>query len=662
MFCLQMSDESSSGDGGRGGGPGPSKRLKMDPAAVQERQMAGLTEGMKQHYYDKDLMDFEIRTKTGPIPCHRLVLSASSPYFKGLFQMRIRTVGMSEHSVDLSQLEKCAVEQLVEFMYMGELKAQVDNVEELVKASRFLLMDNATALCEQFLLDTLTIPCCVRWYRIASLYNLLQLQEKAHEFVLNHFCDLLTDPDFPHLHLSDLIDFLEHDALNVPSEQTVVDAILVWLNYDIEGREVAAHTLAETIRFNYCSEELLEALVTDPKYDIISSLRFRNLVRNMSRERFGPARTTRSKRRTSVAKSLNQRPRYSFTSNKLLVIGGRAAEKDSKACNNRDCMYWSRTEQKWQRFTELPVHCVSCRQWRVCGTDGRIFISGGYNVNEETGFWEGCNEVWMYENNTWTALPPMLRGRWAHGMVIASNKLFCFGGKSRKQGSYITHLKHNEYLDLSRLSQDIGSSTTSCEWKSTKSMKFNFYNPRVSVFGECIYLLGMLGCPNGFISATYEYNIARRSLSQKASMPAAAHNGESIVHGDHIYVFGMEHRDVCMRYAPGTDTWEQLSPSIRIPDAAPASSVYLDYISPLVYVDGKVVLAKLRRRDKREHTLAVEAYDINDDAWTASNITLPAAYHNKEVSLLNIEMRVDYDTPHDTTCSTSATAIVRKAT
>ena len=219
-------------------------------------------------------------------------------------------------------------------------------------------------------------------------------------------------------------------------------------------------------------------------------------------------------------------------------------------------MYWNRDEESWTKFTELPDYYTNCHKWSVCAGDGRIFVSGGFHIDNDSDLCEGSSQVWMWHNNSWKALPPMIHGRWSHGFVYADKKLFVFGGKSRRH--YMPKcLRFNEFLDLKLLekSGDAESLLMTLSWQNLSNLKFTFHSPQLSVLGDSIYLSGMVSYDGSVRAEIYRFSISKLTKKKLSDMPFSAWGGVATTVGDNIFVFGIEHQSMCRRYTPSTDTW-----------------------------------------------------------------------------------------------------------
>lgn len=85
--------------------------------------------------------DLTLTTCSGRvIPVHKNVLAAVSCYFKGLFRSEMKEV--HESNVDFGVIDEGIVEELLNFIYSGEISITFDNAKSLLQASDYLLVEH----------------------------------------------------------------------------------------------------------------------------------------------------------------------------------------------------------------------------------------------------------------------------------------------------------------------------------------------------------------------------------------------------------------------------------------------------------------------------------------------------------------------------------------
>ena len=94
--------------------------------------------------------DLTLTTNSGRIvPVHKNVLAAVSCYFQGLFRSDMKEV--HENNVDLSMVDETAVNELLHFIYSGEISITFHNIRNLLHATDYLLIEHLRTAIVAFL-------------------------------------------------------------------------------------------------------------------------------------------------------------------------------------------------------------------------------------------------------------------------------------------------------------------------------------------------------------------------------------------------------------------------------------------------------------------------------------------------------------------------------
>lgn len=180
-------------------------------------------------------------------PVHRVILAASSDYFRGMF-----TCGMRESHqtcVALPFLLASELEFLIGCSYSGTLSLSWDSVFEITCTALQLQFQPTLSLCLDFMQQEINASSCLDVASFAEAYSMSELLEEANDFVLKNFWEVSTTPKFQDLPAEKLLDFLRCDGLCVPSELAVFRAVIFWIEADPEARLSQASLLMTGVRF-----------------------------------------------------------------------------------------------------------------------------------------------------------------------------------------------------------------------------------------------------------------------------------------------------------------------------------------------------------------------------------------------------------------------------
>lgn len=217
---------------------------------------------------NKTLCDGIIKSSGGnEFHVHRVILAASSSFFRALFVNNLGSQGDSSncdheapdsesgHSlgtrqVTLQGVASPTLELIIEFAYTGQCRITTANVQDLITAADHLSVLRLVHQCVQFISDHTTVVNCLSVVRFARRYAFFELEKHAWSQALLHYPTVANDNDeFNDLTVEEMENLLTDDALNVDSEYSVFKMIVSWTNADYEERRHHLATLLNTIRF-----------------------------------------------------------------------------------------------------------------------------------------------------------------------------------------------------------------------------------------------------------------------------------------------------------------------------------------------------------------------------------------------------------------------------
>lgn len=188
------------------------------------------------------------------IPAHRLALYAANNYFKVMFSTAMKERGQSD--ISIGGVDGDILRQLIVFCYGQDIAIDSENIDEMTSAASMLQFPAIKDKCAQIYSNILSASNCLGIRNIADLHSMIQLKEKAHRFALNHFIDVFGCEEFHHLDVGQLVALLKDDKINVASEEEVFDAVIAWVQYDINGRQKLFQSLCECVRFQLVDDSV----------------------------------------------------------------------------------------------------------------------------------------------------------------------------------------------------------------------------------------------------------------------------------------------------------------------------------------------------------------------------------------------------------------------
>ncbi|XP_078602575.1 kelch repeat and BTB domain-containing protein 8-like isoform X1 [Branchiostoma floridae x Branchiostoma japonicum] len=222
------------------------------------------------------LQDVVIEVEDRRFPCHRLVLSAASPYFRAMF-----TSGMAEsrkETVVLQGLDAGMFEEILSYIFTGTVRMSLDKVQPMYQAADLLQLDYVRDTCSSYMVMSLASSTCVDMYNFADAFSVDMVLNRCRQWVCRHFAKFVSSEEFCRLSVDQLTEIISHDELDVKEETTVWEAVVRWVQHNREERLHHLPSILPHIRFNLLTSDDTAAILghplvrEDPERTVITNL------------------------------------------------------------------------------------------------------------------------------------------------------------------------------------------------------------------------------------------------------------------------------------------------------------------------------------------------------------------------------------------------------
>ena len=215
--------------------------------------------------------DVILSTEEGQeIQAHRLVLAASSAYFRAMFLTDMKE--SQQKVITIRWVSSDSLKALIDYSYSSKIKICVENVESILSTASMLQFLRVEEACYDFLSNNIEVGNCVDVWNLSELHDCHELVERVETFIRGNFSLVLKSSEFFGLSAKQLSKLLSHDKLNVPSESSVFCAVMSWVKYDLSTRKQFLLQFLEHIRLPVLTRKFLidtvakeELVMADPK-------------------------------------------------------------------------------------------------------------------------------------------------------------------------------------------------------------------------------------------------------------------------------------------------------------------------------------------------------------------------------------------------------------
>lgn len=179
-------------------------------------------------------------------PAHRTVLASASPYFKALFSSNLGELNVESKPIVVSDIDTTNMTKLLQYIYTGEIELTEENIKPIISAANYLLISSLKDRCTRFLQRMLTPSNCLGIESTALKYDCEALRDSATSYIRDNFIPISNSDEFMELDFKRLTDLVSSDDTKVDCEEQIFEAIMKWVNHDLENRK---HTFKELVNF-----------------------------------------------------------------------------------------------------------------------------------------------------------------------------------------------------------------------------------------------------------------------------------------------------------------------------------------------------------------------------------------------------------------------------
>nr|WEX30361.1 Kelch-like protein 4-A-3 [Carassius gibelio] len=502
----------------------------------------------------------------------RLVLSAVSDYFAAMFTNDVREAKQEE--IKMEGVDPEALRALVHFAYTGVLELKEDTIESLLAAACLLQLSQVIQVCCNFLMKQLHPSNCLGIRSFADAQGCMDLLNVAHNYTVENFLEVIQNQEFLLLPTTEIVKLLASDDINVPDEETIFQALMMWVRYDVQHRQRDLGVLLAYIRLPLLPPQLLADLENNKMFS--EDLECQKLLMEAMKYHLLPERRP-------MLQSPRTKPRKS-TVGSLYAVGGMDASKGSTTIEKYDL--------RTNRWIQVGIMNGRRLQFGVSVIDNKLYVVGGRDGLKTSNMVECYNPI----TKVWSTMPPMSTHRHGLGIAVLEGPMYAVGGHDG--WSYLNTVERWD--------------PQARQWNYVASMSTPRSTVGVTALNGKLFAVGgrdgssCLRSMECFDPHTNKWSMCAPMSKRRGGVGVATYNSFLYAVGGHDAP-ASNHcsrlSDCVERYDPKTDTWTTVS-SLSVPRDAVGVCLLGDRLYAVGGYDGQTYLN------------SVESYDAPNNEWT----------------------------------------------
>ncbi|KAM9789792.1 kelch-like protein 40a [Neosynchiropus ocellatus] len=412
--------------------------LNIDPVEQPRMyQQTLLQDGLCDLLENDKFVDCVLKVQEKEFPCHRLVLAASSPFFKAMFLSELEE--SKKREIVLKDVDPSTLGMILRYLYTSDINLTEQNVQDIFMVANMYQIPSIFSVCVSYLQEKLVLGNCLAIYRLGLLLDCPRLALTAQEFICERYQVVVRDQDFLQLAPSELAIIITSDALNVEREEVVFESLMEWVKHDETTRVKELPKLLHCVRFrlmpvDYFKEKVERHQLIRFSQELKKEL---DLVKDAHKGRL-PEPKKASRDGATVGEGsddeeeegylpgiLNNNPRFGMFEFELILMVSDTGTVAYDPVGN-ECFVVSES-------TEIPKnHCS------LVTTQNQVFVVGGLLYNEEDKDEPFSSYFLQFDpvSSEWLGMPAQPNPRCLFGLTEAENSIFVVGGKELKDGEH----------------------------------------------------------------------------------------------------------------------------------------------------------------------------------------------------------------------------------
>ncbi|XP_071399044.1 kelch-like protein 40a [Centroberyx affinis] len=501
--------------------------LTIDPVEQPRMyQQTLLQDGLCDLLENDKFVDCVLKIQDKEFPCHRLVLAASSPFFKAMFLSDLEE--SKKREIVLKDVEPGVMGMILRYLYTSDINLTEQNVQDIFMVANMYQIPSIFSVCVSYLKEKLVLGNCLAIFRLGLLLDCPRLALAAREFICERYQVIVRDQDFLQLGPSELASIITSDALNVEQEEVVFESLMDWVGHDEKDRVKDLPELLHCVRFrliplDYFNEKVERHKLIRFNQEVKKEL---ELIKDAQRGRLPKPRKPSGEGAEGGEGSeeedddeegllpgiLNNNPRFGMFETELILMISDTGTVAYDPVGN-ECFVASES-------SEIPKnHCS------LVTKQNQVFVAGGLLYNEENKDEPFSSYFLQFDpvSSEWLGMPSLPNPRCLFGLTEAENSIFVVGGKELKEGEHV--------LDSVMIYD-----RQSFKWGESDPLPYAVYGHGTVSHNGLVYVLGGKSESKKCMRRVCVYNPTKFEWKDLAPMKTARSLFGVTVHMEQIFV------------------------------------------------------------------------------------------------------------------------------
>ena len=532
---------------------------------------------------------------------HRNVVCAASPYILERLTVSSPNMpgGQSFDSnstslgarIEISSISSEVFEDILNFIYIGEVCVSEENVRKLIAASDILKMQKLKELTCRFYEKRLCPSNCLSIAALAIEFSCETLREAADKFILEHFLEVSKYNEFQDLGYSHLVSILQADNINVSREEQIFTAAMEWIYHDLPNRKQYLFNLFKCIRLLLLSKYFVidvlekdEILMGDPQCkDLIQNCK--NIL------------TLPDRKHIFVHEDMGRPRMFSDICEVILVCGG-----NQERMSSNEVLCYVPQKDFW--YPLAPLMKSRYKSSSVV-LNNEVYCIGG--------MYEGLSplkniERYSFTMDKWIDSSPFPNPISGHTSCVFNGEIYVVSGtEDESLSSFVWKYSIKRGI-----------------WIPVQNMLIPRRDSAVAVHNH-LYVIGGYGPGGQSLASVERFNPYQNQWAKTFPMNSPRANASACCIGDKIYVFGGEYAvwsyyRTAEVFSIQTDEWTNIAdfsiPRSHFGIAAYYEKIYL--VGGMVSADSVIDQYGTEEEDFVDvnETNLVECYNTTNGTWS----------------------------------------------